>query len=135
MAAYNAVTINAEAFLARLKEFCAGLDEEAQRHASEAELAIFDLLTKPEPKSTQAQENTVKAAARSLMVKLEDLSTVRDWHLRQQPRAAVMSAIRVELNTLPEEPYPLPLWEGKGEDVWQFVAARYGSAVPPSACA
>lgn len=137
VAAYNAATLDAETFLARLKEFCAGLDEEAQRHAreglSEAELAIFDLLTRPEPKLTQAQEITVKAAARALMAKLEDLLAVRDWHKRQQPRAAVMSAIRVELNTLPEEPYPLPLWEGKVEDVWQFVAARYGTAVSPSA--
>jgi type I restriction enzyme R subunit len=139
VAAYNAATLDAEAFLARLKVFCAELDEEAQRHAreglSEAELAIFDLLTRPEPKLTQAQEVTVKAAARSLMGKLQDLLAVRDWHLRQQPRAAVMSAIRVELNTLPEDPYPLPLWEGKVEDVWQFVATRYGAAVPPSACA
>jgi len=130
VAAYNAATLDAEAFLAKLKEYCADLNDEERRHAreglSEAELAIFDLLTRPEPKLTQAQEVTVKAAARALMVKLQDLVAVRDWHQRQQPRAAVMSTIRVELNSLPEEPYPLPLWEGKVEDVWQFIASRYG---------
>jgi len=68
----------------------------------------------------------VKVAARALMAKLHDLLAVRDWHQRQHPRAAVMSTIRVELNSLPEEPYPLPLWEGKVEDVWQFVTSRYG---------
>ena len=69
VAAYNAATLDAEAFLAKLKEYCAGLDEEERRAAreglSEAELAIFDLLTRPEPKLTKAQEVTVKAAARA----------------------------------------------------------------------
>lgn len=132
VAAYNAATLDAEAFLGKLKEYCADLDEEERRHAreglNEAELAIFDLLTRPEPKLTQAQEVTVKAAARALIAKLQDLVTIRDWHQRQQPRAAVMSTIRVELNQLPEEPYPLPVWEAKVDGVWQFVSGRYGGA-------
>ena len=129
VAAYNAATLDAEAFLAKLKKYCADLNEEERRHAreglSEAKLAIFDLLTRPEPKLAKAQEITVKAAARALMTKLQELVAVRDWHQRQQPRAAVMSTIRLELNSLPDEPYPLPLWEGKVQDVWQFVVARY----------
>jgi type I restriction enzyme R subunit len=139
VAAYNAATLDAEAFLAKLKEYCADLDHEECRHAreglTEAELAIFDLLTRPEPKLTKAQEVTVKAAARALMAKLQDLVAVLDWHRRQQPRAAVMSTIRLELNNLPEEPYPLPVWEGKVENVWQFITNRYGGmpshTVPP----
>ena len=129
VAAYNAATLDAEAFLAKLKEYCADLNEEERRHAreglSEAELAIFDLLTRPEPKLTKTQEITVKAAARALITKLQELVAVRDWLQRQQPRAAVMSTIRLELNSLPDEPYPLPLWEGKVQDIWQFVVARY----------
>jgi len=46
-----------------------------------------------------------------------------------------MSSIRMELNNLPEEPYPLPVWEAKVENIWQFVSMRYGtsaaSAVTP----
>ncbi len=130
VAAYNAATLDAEAFLAKLRQYCADLDEEERRAAreglNEAELAIFDLLTRPEPKLTQAQEIMVKAAARALMSKLESLVAVRDWRQRQQPRAAVLSAIRVELNNLPEDPYPLLLWEGKVKDVWQFVSDRFG---------
>jgi len=139
VAAYNAATLDAEAFLAKLKEYCADLDDEKRRHAREgltdAELAIFDLLTKPEPKLTKAQEVTVKATARALLAKLQDLVAVRDWHLRQQPRAAVLSAIRVELNELPEESYPLPVWEAKVGEVWQFVAGRYGGAAGAGAAA
>lgn len=139
VAAYNAATLDAEAFLAKLKEYCADLDEEQRRAAreglNEAELAIFDLLTRPEPKLTKAQEITVKAAARALISKLESLVAVRDWHQWQQPRAAVLSAIRVELNNLPEEPYPLSLWKGKVEDVWQYVTDRFGTRGDGSTCA
>ena len=132
VAAYNAATLDAEEFLEKLKEYCADLGEEERRHAreelTEAELAIFDLLTRPEPKLTQAQEVEVKATARALLAKLQELLAVRDWHRRQQPRAAVQSAIRFELNMLPEEPFPVPMWEEKVEAVWQFVFSRYGTS-------
>ncbi len=51
----------------------------------------------------------------------------------QQPRAAVMSFIRMELNNLPEESYPLPVWEAKVEDIWQFVSKRYGTSAASAA--
>ena len=135
VAAYNAATLDAEAFMAKLKAYCTDLNEEERRHAredlTEAELTIFDLLTQPEPKLTQAQEIQVKSTARALLAKLKDLVAVRDWHRRQQPRAAVHSAIRLELDGLPEEPFPREVWDEKVEAVWQFVSSRYGvQAVP-----
>ena len=132
VAAYNADTLDAAAFLAKLKDYCADLDEEERRHAreglTEAELAIFDLLTRPEPKLTKAQEVEANAAARALLTKLKDLLTVRDWHTCQQPRAVVHSAIRYELDALPTKPFPEPVWEAKVEAVWQFVFSRYSVA-------
>lgn len=132
VAAYNAATLDAAAFLAKLKDYCADLDEEGRRHAreglTEAELAIFDVLTRPEPKLTVAQELKVKAAARALLAKLQDLVAVRDWHTRQQPRAAVFSTIRMKLDALPEDAYPLPVWEAKVDGVWKFVSSRYGQS-------
>jgi len=135
VAAYNAATLDAAAFLAKLKDYCADLDEEERRHAreglTEAELAIFDLLTQPEPELTKVQEVEVKATARALLAKLKDLLAVRDWHTRQQPSAAVYSSIRFELDRLlPAEPFPEPVWEAKVESVWQFVFSRYGTARP-----
>ena len=137
IAAYNAGAFGAGALLEELKKFCGELDKEERRHAreelTEAELTIFDLLTRPEPKLTQAQEIQVKSTARALLAKLKDLVAVRDWHRRQQPRAAVHSAIRFELNELPEEPFPREVWDEKVEAVWQFVSSRYGvQAVPLS---
>ena len=122
--AYNLGTLDAEAFFEALKKLIAQMDEEERRAAreglTEEELAIFDLLTRPEPKLTKAQETEVKKVARELLEKLQDLR-VEHWRLNQQTRAAVHSEIRFKLNELPEEPYPQNLWDAKVEEVWQFV--------------
>jgi len=128
IAAYNAESLDAAKFLEQLKLFCADLDGEERRAAheelSEEELAIFDLLTRPEPKLTRAQEVEVKAVARELLVKLRDLVAVRQWRERQQARAAVQSTIRFALNALQEDLYPEVLWDAKVDAVWQFMLAR-----------
>lgn len=77
----------------------------AREGLTEAELAIFDLLTRPEPTLTTVQEIGVKKVARELLEKLNEL-LVFQWRDTQQTRAAVLSGIRVTLNELPEEPYP-----------------------------
>jgi type I restriction enzyme R subunit len=122
--AYNAGTVDAETFFEALKNLIAEMEEEERRAAREGltgeELTIFDLLTKPEPKLTKAQETAVKKVARELLEKLQDLR-VEHWRRNQQTRGAVHSEIRFKLNELPEEPYPQDLWEEKVEDVWQFI--------------
>jgi type I restriction enzyme, R subunit len=132
--AYNLGTLDAEAFFEALKTLIAQMDEEERRAAreglTEEELAIFDLLTRPEPKLTQAQETEVKKVARELLEKLQDLR-VEHWRQNQQTRAAVHSEIRFKLNELPEEPYPQSLWDEKVEEVWQFV--YHQASNPPGA--
>ncbi len=122
--AYNLGTLDAEAFFAALKKLIEQMEDEERRAAreqlSEEELAIFDLLTRPEPKLTKAQEAEVKRVARHLLEKLQALQ-VAHWRQNWQTRAAVQSEIRVVLNELPEEPYPQEVWDGKVEAVWQFV--------------
>jgi len=129
---YNLGTLDVEAFFAALKTLIADMDEEERRAAregsSEDELAIFDLLTKPKPKLTKAQEADVKRVARDLLLKFEDRLSVPQWPLKPRPRAAVHTTIRFTLNDLPEEPYPEPLWNEKVEAVWAFVIDRYGAA-------
>jgi len=129
VAEYNAGSIDAEKFFEALKEFVAGLDDEEQRAAreglTEEELAIFDLLTTPEPKLTKAQETEVKRVARELLAKLRGLVDAIDWVRGQETRGAVFSEIRVRLNDLPEEPYPQALWDAKVTQVWDFVLRRY----------
>ena len=132
--AYNAGSIDAVTFFERLKEFIASLDDEEQRAAREGltqeELAFFDLLTKPEPKLTKAQETEVKKVARELLEKLHDLLNAVDWTAGQQTRAMVQSEIRVKLNELPEEPYPEAVWHEKVGAVWDFVLRKYGASHP-----
>lgn len=126
---YNLGTVDAESFFAALKKLIAEMDEEERRAAREGltedELAIFDLLTKPEPKLTKAQEVEVKKVARELLEKLQEQLKVQQWQSRPQPRAAVHSTIRFTLNELPEAPYPEDIWNEKVDAVWQFVFSHY----------
>lgn len=131
VAEYNAGSIDAEKFFEALKEFIKGLGEEGTRAAreglNEEELAIFDLLTTPEPKLVKSEEVAVKAVAKTLLEKLQDLVAGVDWVRGQQGRGAVLSEIRLQLNALPETPYPKPLWDAKVDKVWEFVMMRYGA--------
>jgi type I restriction enzyme R subunit len=134
---YNAGTIDAERFFEELKALVREMKEEQRRAAreelTEEELAIFDLLTKPEPKLTKAQDVQVKKVARDLLRKLKEHELVFKWSQRQETRAGVLSAIRVELNELPEEPYPEDLWNQKVDATWQFIFTHYSSAETASA--
>jgi type I restriction enzyme R subunit len=125
---YNLGTLGVEAFFEALKALVATMEEEERRAAreglSEDELAVFDLLTKPKPKLTKAQEVAVKKVARELLDKLEDQLSVEAWQTKQQTRAAIESTIRFTLNELPEEPYPEPVWNEKVDSVWAFIFAR-----------
>lgn len=128
---YNLGTLDAEAFFAALKKLIEQMEDEecraAREQLTEEELAIFDLLTRPEPKLTKAQEDAVKKVARELLEKLQALR-VEFWRQNQQTRAQVYSEIRVKLNDLPEEPYPQEVWDTKVEAVWQFVYGQGGRA-------
>lgn len=128
---YNLGTLGVEAFFEALKALVGAMDEEERRAAreglSEDELAIFDLLTKPEPKLTKAQEVSVKKVARELLEKLQEQLAVEQWQSKQQTRATVQSTIRFTLNELPEEPYPEPVWKEKVDAVWSFIFARQQS--------
>ena len=106
------------------------MDDEEQRAAREGltdeELAIFDLLTTPEPKLTKAEEERVKLVARQLLERLHKLIDAVDWLRGQETRGAARSEIRMRLNELPDQPYPQGLWDAKVEQVWDFVTRRYG---------
>jgi type I restriction enzyme R subunit len=126
--AYNIGTLGVEAFFEALKALVAEMEEEERRAAREGltedELAVFDLLTRPKPKLSKAQEAAVKKVARDLLEKLQEQLSVAEWQAKQQTRAAVQSTIRFTLNELPEEPYPEPLWNEKVDAVWAFIFAR-----------
>jgi type I restriction enzyme R subunit len=81
--AYNAGSMNAEEFFHRLMDFTKSLNDEEKRavseQLSEEELAVFDLLTKPEMEMNDADRNRVKSTARELLANLKAEKLVLDW--------------------------------------------------------
>jgi type I restriction enzyme R subunit len=131
VARYNAGVIDPQTLFELLQDFVHQLNEEEDRAVREGlsqdELAIYDLLTRPEPALSPEEEATVKMVASQMLKRLERLVGVPQWVATQQTRAAVRVGIREELNALPERPYPDDLWKQKVEEVWDFVLQRYGT--------
>jgi len=102
---YNAGSQNIEAFFEELKSFARSLTEEEQRAVAEGlteeELALFDILTKPEPVLTKAEEMEVKRVCRELLETLKREKLVLDWREKQQAKAGVMQTLKVEMRRLP----------------------------------
>lgn len=102
---YNAGSKNIEAFFTELKDFVQLLTAEEQRAIAEGlteeELALFDILTKPEPVLTKAEEAEVKKVCRELLATLKREKLVLDWREKQQAKAGVMQALKVEMRRLP----------------------------------
>ena len=125
---YNAGATSPEELFERLARFSRALTEEEQRtiaeRLSEEELAVFDLLTKPEIALTEAERKQVKKLARELLETLKTQKLVLDWRKEQQTLAAVRVSIRDALDKLPE-PYTKELYEAKRERVFQHVFESY----------
>jgi len=102
---YNAGSQNIEAFFEELKGFARALSEEDQRGIAEGlteeELALFDILTKPEPVLTKAEEAEVKKVCRELLATLKREKLVLDWREKQQAKAGVMQTLKLEMRRLP----------------------------------
>jgi type I restriction enzyme R subunit len=132
---YNAGSASVEQLFEQLLDFIRTMSDEEQRAVREGldeeELAIFDLLTRPEPKLTKAQEVEVKAVARRLLAKLKREKLILDWRLKENAKADVRQTIREEYDELPEV-YDRRLWQEKVERTFQFMFERYpGDIVSP----
>lgn len=125
---YNAGAINVEVLFDRLVQFAQELTEEEQRAISERlteeELAIFDLLTKPDMKLSDKEQRQVKKIARDLLATLKREKLVLDWRKRQQSRAAVRLAIEETLEHLPRC-YTPEIFQRKCDAVYQHVFDSY----------
>jgi type I restriction enzyme R subunit len=141
IAEYNAGSINAETFFKLLREFAKDLTEEDQRAVAEQldeeELAVLDLLTKPEPDLTDKERAEVKKVAEELLETLKREKLVLDWRKRQATRAGVKVAIEKALDRLPDV-FDLDLYRDKVDRVYQHVYDSYwgeGRSVYSSAAA
>jgi len=126
---YNAGSSNIEGFFAKLTAFAQALNEEEKRgiaeQLTEEELAIFDLLTKPDMRLTKKEELGVKKGARELLQTLKQGRLVLDWRKRQQARAAVRLAIEKILEDELPAAYSAEIYQEKCDAVYQHVYDSY----------
>jgi type I restriction enzyme, R subunit len=124
---YNADSLNVDEMLRRLQALSLGLSGEEQRTAreglSEPELAVFDLLTKPDPVLSDEQRDEVKRVARKLMDHIQD-RLVLDWRRKAETREAARGLVKDILDELPDA-YDPPLWERKADLVFNHIFASY----------
>ena len=125
---YNAGSVNIEEFFKQLVKFTQGLNAEEQRgiaeNLTEEELAIFDLLTKPDMKLKKKEEQEVKKTAKDLLATVKKERLVLDWRKRQQTRAAVRLSIEQVLDRPPRS-YPPEVYQQKCDVVYQHIYDSY----------
>lgn len=126
---YNLGSMTAHELFEQLLDFVGELDQEAQRALreglSEEELAIFDILTKPEPKLSPDEEDSVKRVAKGLLERLKKEKLILDWRLKERAKAAVKATIA----NLYDESLPAAYEEGvfhdKVERTFQWIFEKY----------
>ena len=77
----------------------------ATEDLSEEELAVFDLLTKPDPALTEEEREQVKGVAKRLLAHVHE-KLVLDWRRKAETMADVRVAIRDVLDELPDGAVP-----------------------------
>ncbi len=128
IADYNAGAKDVDVFFVEAMSFARSMNEEEQRgvaeNLSEEELAVFDLLTRPNIKLTAAEIKEVKKVAKKLLDTLKAECLVLDWRKQQMTRAKVETAIRDVLDHLPPA-YQKDIYENKCEVVFEHVYEAY----------
>jgi type I restriction enzyme R subunit len=124
---YNAGSLNVDAMLKQLQSLSQDLSEDEERTIreglSESELAIFDLLTRPDPVLTETERGQVKEIARTLLDRITD-RLVLDWRRKAETREAARVLVRDVLDQLPEA-YDTETWQRKTDAVFNHIFASY----------
>jgi type I restriction enzyme R subunit len=125
---YNSGASSEDVFFAKLVALAQDMNEEERRHVAEQlteeELALFDLLTKPDMKLSRKEKDQVKKIARDLLDTLTAERIVLDWRKHQQSRAAVRLCIEEMLDKLPPA-YTTEKFQDKCNLVFQHIYDDY----------
>lgn len=125
--AYNAGSLNVAEMLKRLQALSLQLSEDEQRTVredlTEAELAVFDLLTQPDPELSDEERSQVKQVARKLLGHITD-KLVLDWRRKAETRAAAKVLVKDVLDELPDA-YDAEIWQRKSDAVFNHIFASY----------
>ncbi|ATL69815.1 type I restriction endonuclease subunit R [Nocardia terpenica] len=129
IADYNAGSVNTDEYLRRLIDLSRTLSAEEERAAregmTEEQLAIFDLLTQPDPVLTDEEREKVKGSTKILLERLHEV-IVQDWHRKAEVVSAVESTIRQVLDQGLPDPYTRDVFTGKVTRVYEHVLRVYG---------
>jgi len=125
---YNAGQ-DVESFFERLVDFVRELNDEDKRGVAEQltdeELAVFDILTKPDMPLEPPEVAEVKKVARQLLITLKQAKLVLDWRKKQKARADVYTTIKEVLDELPRA-FGTDVYQQKVDAVYQHVFESYG---------
>jgi type I restriction enzyme R subunit len=120
--------MDVDGFFEKLLAFARELNQEDQRGVAEQldeeELAIFDILTKPDLDMSDEDRKQVKAVARNLLLTLKEAKLVLDWRKRLRTRADVLSTVKTVLDELPRV-YSVDLYQAKCDSVYRHVYDNY----------
>ena len=126
---YNAGSLNIDEYLRRLMSLSRTLSDEEERAAreelTEEQLAILDLLTKPDPVLTEEELEKVKVGAKDLLERLHEV-IVQDWHRKADVVSEVNSTIRGVLDRTLPDPYTADIFLSKVQLVFDHVLTAYG---------
>jgi type I restriction enzyme R subunit len=129
---YNAGSKNIDEFFKELVAFAEELTDEEKRGIaqglSEEELALFDILTKPEPRLSRKDEEGVKKVAKTLLETLKKEKLVLDWREKQQARAAVRKTIGRAFATALPSIYSEELRRDKSDRAYAHIYDCYFGA-------
>lgn len=128
---YNNGKLTMEEYYLRLVAISNELTAEEKRHLdenlSEEELAILDILTKPEPKLSKKEFETVKAAAQRLVKVIKKEKLVLDWRKKQSTRAKVKEAIETICDETLPEIYNKNLFQDKCNSLYEHFYDYYNN--------
>lgn len=100
-------------------------EKRAQREElTEEQLAIFDILTRPDPVLTDKEKDEAKKVAKELLSQLKANKLVLDWRKKPQSAATVRKTIRDALNRLPA-PYTGDIKKAKADLTYCHIYDSY----------
>jgi len=124
---YNEGIKSIDEIFDELSSFAKELSEEEKRglgeRLTEEELAIYDLLFKPNLKKKELEK--IKHIARELLKKLKSEKLVLDWRKKQQTRADVVVTIKNILYEQLPESYDTQLYIQKSDLIYRHIYDKY----------
>ncbi len=129
IAEYNDGSLNIDVLFKELVEFTQDLNEETQRHIRESlaeeELAIFDILTRPDMELTQKETDDIKQICRDLLNTLKAGKLVLDWKKKQNTVADVVVTIETVLDSGLPPKFEKEVYNAKCQMIFDHVYDSY----------